>query len=85
MKEVECNICNKIFASRTEIPRELESWDCPNCTRDTLFQIQEDINYLYKTFNYKTTLQVLERIDRLWKKQYLFPVRRNMADSTTFF
>ena len=84
MKQVVCKICDCMFVTRRDIPTELEPWDCPNCTRDSLRSIQRDIDFLYKTFNYKATYSVLERLDRLWNRQYLFYVTRDM-DSTTFF
>lgn len=51
----------------------LDPWDCPNCTQDSLQNIQDDINYLYKKFGYKAVYTVNERIDRLWEKQFLYP------------
>ena len=51
----------------------LDPWDCPNCTQDSLQNIQDDINYLYKKFGYKSVYTVYERLDRLWEKQFLYP------------
>jgi len=85
MKEVVCNICDCVYVTKRNIPATLDPWDCPNCTRDSLKSIQRDVDFLYQKFNYRATLNVLERIDRLWRKQYLFPTTRDSFDSITFF
>ena len=85
MREVVCSLGDSMYITKRNMPLKLEPWDCPNCTRDSLKSIQRDVNFLHKKFNYRATLSVLERLDRLWRKQYLFPTSRDTFETVTFF
>lgn len=81
MIEVTCKVCGTIYHTSKNFPSHINPEDCPNCTRDSLRSIQKDVNFLYRTFDYKAVLTVLDRLDRLWKKQYLYPTIRDLNET----
>lgn len=72
-----CSMCKRRYEIRgkgftTEI---LDPWDCSFCNRDTYYKIQQDVNFLYSKFGYRSTYSVYPRLNRLFKKQFLQPIQ----------
>lgn len=62
-----CIICGKKYQGEGS----LDSWDCLVCNKDSYYKIQQDINFLYKKFGYRSVYSVYPRINSLYRKQFL--------------